>query len=462
MVTKEFLDAQDSGNDISFKGICSSKENTKNTSMKTITLADKENWDSSKHDNGGITVLEGNFVSRPEVGNLGSNVQINDSIDNENRNNITSGTGRGHTDNGKASVYIYNIPKSLGTQSQFSVVIKSRANSGSVEEIPKPVSKVYVNTSGSKESPNQSSFGTNFGFQPREILNQDSSLNTLKSSENLLLTNIQVEKGEENHTCKRCGLNFISRESLSSHMNYYKRKRFTCTICEEELHTKKSFDRHMATHKSYQCSVCFEKSYTEKDFAQHMKTHDIIIELVEESLNKETLESTEPELQKHQCIICDMSLDSSESLTNHVKEHMDKKKYNCSSCLQKYSSLEDLTEHAKTHDISSKKSTIDSEISSSKETQNKKKDPFQCPECPKVFAHRQSLREHRISHMGQKYQCDICEKFLASKRCLVRHVRLHSKRSRNGSRGFSEATFTQRDLEIQLRQLEREENHDTK
>lgn len=462
MVTKVFSDVQHSGNDISPKGICSSKENTKNTSMKTITLVDKENWDSSKHDNGGITVLEGNFVSRPEVGNLGFNVQIDGTIDNGNKNNNTSGTGRGNTENGKASVYIYNIPNSLGSKSQFSAVIKSRANSGIVGEIPKTASKIYFNSFGSRESPNQSSTGTNFGFQPREILNQDSSRNTLKSSENSLLTDIGMDKGEKNHTCKRCGLNFISRESLSSHMNYYKRKKFTCTICEEELRTKKSFDRHMAMHKSYQCSVCFEKSYTEKDFANHMKTHDIIIELMEQPpFSKDKVEK--PELQKHQCAICDMVLDTRENLNSHAKDHMDKKKYSCSSCLQKFNSLEELAEHAKADEIAS--SNISNSESSPSNNHNigcKKKAPFQCPKCPKVFAHTQSLREHQISHTGQKYQCDICQEFLASKRCLVRHVRLHSKRSRNGSWGFSEAKFTQRDLDIKLRQLGREENHDNK
>ena len=59
------------------------------------------------------------------------------------------------------------------------------------------------------------------------------------------------------------------------------------------------------------------------------------------------------------------------------------------------------------------------------------KKSFTCKKCPKGFANKSSLIEHRRTHTGERqFTCNVCNKTLHSKYSLQRHqVKLHGSQS---------------------------------
>ena len=51
---------------------------------------------------------------------------------------------------------------------------------------------------------------------------------------------------------------------------------------------------------------------------------------------------------------------------------------------------------------------------------------FGCPFCPKIMIQSSIMKEHILTHAGQKQKCDVCAKSFSRKSDLKRHVMTHT------------------------------------
>ena len=51
---------------------------------------------------------------------------------------------------------------------------------------------------------------------------------------------------------------------------------------------------------------------------------------------------------------------------------------------------------------------------------------FGCPLCPKIMIQSSIMKEHILTHAGQKQKCDVCAKSFSRKSDLKRHVMTHT------------------------------------
>ena len=82
------------------------------------------------------------------------------------------------------------------------------------------------------------------------------------------------------------------------------------------------------------------------------------------------------------------------------------KSFECNQCGKKLASKQSLIQHLRLH--SGKK-------------------PFTCSQCGKTFSTKCGLTQHNRIHLREKpFACNQCDKKLASKHSLIQHLRLHS------------------------------------
>lgn len=138
------------------------------------------------------------------------------------------------------------------------------------------------------------------------------------------------------HQCDECGKTYKYRAQLKKHIMKHRGLdvRFTCSICNKIVTSKKSFSDHMKIHtgeKSSVCDICGKAFTVEKYLTVHRRTHT----------------GEKP----YTCDICGKSFSQRVSLVIHNRYHTGERPYKCQLCSKAFVTNTLLTLHLKTHAV---------------------------------------------------------------------------------------------------------------
>ena len=171
-----------------------------------------------------------------------------------------------------------------------------------------------------------------------------------------------------------------------------------CSICQKKLSCRSYLRRHLVSHtgeKPFKCETCQRDFSHRSNLHRHMLTHT----------------GEKP----HQCSVCLKSFSQLGHLQCHSLIHPEqhlssinsgKKIHECHYCHKKFAFASLLRQHLLTH------------------TGEK---PFKCKACQRGFSRRNNLNQHMLTHTGEKpHQCTVCQKSFSHLSSLRRHSLIHS------------------------------------
>lgn len=109
------------------------------------------------------------------------------------------------------------------------------------------------------------------------------------------------------------------------------------------------------------------------------------------------------------CTQCNKSYTNNLHFTRHMSVHSMENEFVCNICQYRYSSDTELKKHTKRKHVVSKPITIAD-------------GPHQCPDCPMIFEHKNSLAKHRVMHTERNFKCKVCGANCKVMAALTRHM----------------------------------------
>lgn len=287
---------------------------------------------------------------------------------------------------------------------------------------------------------------------------------------------------ESKFKCKVCSKQYATQKGLKKHSLVHEKK-YKCNVCLKMFYKQENMENHQKIHasKPHTCQLCHACFSKPQSLVKHLKSHtekvnDMIkqINTDERKDNKEpkkelkSEDDTEdetgpaneadefenaPELYK--CEICSQYCSSLKNLRRHALVHGDKK-YSCTVCKKWFFRPDTLKKHAEKHghglldnlvDDNKLYDSDDDEVAPtnnatnpSPENENVKKEDsdedgsgeYKCQHCDKVMATKKGLRRHVSMHKpkAEPVTCEICRKVCASQARLVLHQRTHKPKEK--------------------------------
>ncbi|XP_050421103.1 zinc finger protein 271-like [Adelges cooleyi] len=224
--------------------------------------------------------------------------------------------------------------------------------------------------------------------------------------------------------CNQCMKTYSNFSTLKKHFLNHERGPFNCKFCDKQFYFNCSLTRHVERKhrisKNYLCSECLKVFYKRSDIKQH--------------IFKKHIKRSENSLQ-YSCNICSTTYGSSQELSLHKKNHLQKNYYKCDVCPKSFVSSYRLYQHYQWHlGINSfkcqycvKTFSIFSSYVSHERIHTEVK-PYKCNICNKRFTVLSNLSTHSRTHSGLKpFECDICKEKFTQMSTLVAHKRVHTK-----------------------------------
>ncbi|EZA48334.1 hypothetical protein X777_13848 [Ooceraea biroi] len=204
--------------------------------------------------------------------------------------------------------------------------------------------------------------------------------------------------------------------------------KFKCKVCFKQYATQKGLKKHSLVHeKKYKCNVCLKMFYKQENMENHQKIH-----------------MSKP----HACQLCHACFSKPQSLVRHLKRHAlvhGDKKYSCTVCKKWFFRPDTLKKHAEKHghglldNLADDNKLYDSDdddmpsnnavevVVPENETMKKEESDeegsgeYKCQHCDKVMATKKGLRRHVSMHKpkAEPVVCEICRKVCASQARLV-------------------------------------------
>jgi len=204
-------------------------------------------------------------------------------------------------------------------------------------------------------------------------------------------TTAVVAKPLQEYSCDACGFKCQSRRRLKEHL-----------------------DRKHGSNYNYDCEYCGKKFKVKSDMRLHIrfkhKEGPIICDVCGKTCsNSNSLyvhqkwAHFKPE---YECEICKRRMVTQENLDQHILlQHERRESFVCEECGKSFPENHRLKQHMMTH-------TGDR--------------PYDCHICGKAFARRTAYRQHLLIHTGKRpYVCDICGKAFTQKPGLIGHRKSH-------------------------------------
>ncbi|XP_012263359.2 zinc finger protein 260-like [Athalia rosae] len=278
--------------------------------------------------------------------------------------------------------------------------------------------------------------------------------------------------------CKVCSKRYATQKGLKKHSLVHDKKH-KCNICFKMFYKLENMEKHKKIHasKPHACQLCHASFSKSQSLVRHLKSHtekvnDIIKQINtddqnDEKHNKKELKNDEdtddevgavnepdefenaPELYK--CEVCSQYCSSLKNLKRHTLVHGDKK-YSCTVCKKWFFRPDTLKKHAEKHghglldnlvednklydsDDDSFSNPLESLSTSNNESVKKEGSDedgggeYKCQHCDKVMASKKGLRRHVSMHKpkAEPATCEICKKVCASQARLALHQKTHNK-----------------------------------
>ena len=200
---------------------------------------------------------------------------------------------------------------------------------------------------------------------------------------------LKIEKSKPLKKCKRCSMEFITKDELQDHMQ--------------------------AMHNDFRCSVCGALLKDQDELSDHIKKHD----------GKDPL----------QCVECDKIFKKKGRLVPHMAIHTGEKAYQCEQCGKEFIHHSSFRMHLIAHkDIRSKTCTTcgvmfrsSSHLKQHVLTHTGDK-PHGCPVCGQKFAQRYNMMAHHRTHFGmpsrvrKSHSCSVCNAVFQRMGKLTEHL----------------------------------------
>ncbi|KYN30540.1 hypothetical protein ALC56_15236 [Trachymyrmex septentrionalis] len=286
---------------------------------------------------------------------------------------------------------------------------------------------------------------------------------------------------ESKFKCKVCSKQYATQKGLKKHALVHEKK-YKCDICLKMFYKQENMENHQKIHasKPHACQLCHASFSKSQSLVRHLKSHtekvnDMIKQIntserkdnkepkkefkSEDDTDNETGPANEadefenaPELYK--CEICNQYCSSLKNLRRHALVHGDKK-YSCTVCKKWFFRPDTLKKHAEKHghglldnliDDNKLYDSDDDDMPSNNtmdpppEGENVKKEEsdeegtgeYKCQHCDKVMATKKGLRRHVSMHKpkAEPVTCEICRKVCASQARLVLHQKTHKPKEK--------------------------------
>lgn len=214
------------------------------------------------------------------------------------------------------------------------------------------------------------------------------------------------------HSTRRTGRRKTGRGILSEQEEY------ACDVCEFKCQTRRRLKEHLerkhASEYKYDCEFCGKKFKVKGDMRLHVRFKHKEGPIVCDVCGKTCSNSNSLYVHqkwahfkpKYECEICKRRMVTQENLDQHILlQHERRESFVCEECGKSFSENHRLKQHMMTH-------TGDR--------------PYDCHICGKAFARRTAYRQHLLIHTGKRpYICDICGKAFTQKPGLICHRKSH-------------------------------------
>ncbi|XP_017791924.1 PREDICTED: zinc finger protein 675-like [Habropoda laboriosa] len=293
-------------------------------------------------------------------------------------------------------------------------------------------------------------------------------------------SNDDQDSGESKFKCKVCSKCYSTQRGLKKHSLVHGKKH-KCNVCSKMFYKLENMENHKKIHASKPlacqlCHACFSKP---QSLVRHLKSHtEKVNNMIKQINTDEQKDEREPKKEMkleddtddenstvnevydfenapelYKCEICSQYCSSLKNLKRHTLVHGDKK-YSCTVCKKWFFRPDTLKKHAEKHghglldNLVDDNKFFDSDDDSFpnttqntlQENENVKKEEsdedssgeYKCQHCDKIMATKKGLRRHVSMHKpkAEPVTCEICGKVCASQARLVLHQRTHKPKEK--------------------------------
>ncbi|KAF3428510.1 hypothetical protein E2986_00464 [Frieseomelitta varia] len=293
-------------------------------------------------------------------------------------------------------------------------------------------------------------------------------------------SNDDQDSRELKFKCKVCGKCYNTQRGLKKHSLVHEKKH-KCNVCSKMFYRLENMENHKKIHESKPlacqlCHACFSKP---QNLVRHLKSHtEKVNNMIKQISTDEQKDNKEPKKEMkfendtddesgtvnevydfenapelYKCEICSQYCSSLKNLKRHTLVHGDKK-YSCTVCKKWFFRPDTLKKHAEKHGHGLLDNLVDDNKffdsdddpfpsttqNTLQENENVKKEEsdedesgeYKCQHCDKIMATKKGLRRHVSMHKpkAEPVTCEICGKVCASQARLVLHQRTHKPKEK--------------------------------
>ena len=167
-------------------------------------------------------------------------------------------------------------------------------------------------------------------------------------------------------------------------------------------------------------------------YAKEAKRKNIKFEVKQENMDP---------LKEHKCEYCGKEFRRKDTLTRHVKSHLNLREFPCTECDKAFNTKPDLKNHLKIHAAKRVANAQNGQNGTTGEGENiDSLWKHKCEFCGKLFLRKDNLTRHVKSHLNlREFPCTECDKAFNSKPDLKNHLKIHAAKrvasAQNGENG---------------------------